>query len=153
MIDTPARSPRRWTNVKRGTEPIVLDPAPAWLSEVPESLLRDHKRPNPDAGLLGWLRGRGVYARPSLADVEAERHRRGLRPGVIVSEEAAPRRVVLPMPSGYEYESPAEARAVARANRERVLAALGDRDGASMDDLDRLGREIARPRREEREVA
>jgi hypothetical protein len=106
--------------------PITLDPPPAYLAEVPHpALLATAVSPawedNAADRLLGALRRRGIYARPSLAEVEAERTRRGLRRGVFLGDGPAPSRVVLPLLGATREE---EIRAQARANRARIDEAL-----------------------------
>ena len=67
-------------NRYRPAAPVVLDPPPAYLREVPSSVLSG-RDPDPEL-FLAALRRRGIYARPTLAEVEAERVRRGFRRGV-----------------------------------------------------------------------
>lgn len=67
------------------TPVIVLDPPPAYLARLPLAALlttspREGKPADPATRILDALRARGIYARPTLAEVEAERARRGLRP-------------------------------------------------------------------------
>jgi hypothetical protein len=63
--------------------PIVLDPPPAYLQYVPDYVLRPADRPRDQTHgadrLARWLRWAGVRALPTLAEVEAERARRGMR--------------------------------------------------------------------------
>jgi hypothetical protein len=132
--DRPARSPRRWTDVRRPTASIVLNPPPAWLAEISDRALMPSDaivaRRTADR-ILDALRRRGVYARPTLAEVEAERARRGLRSGVVIgTEPAAPRPIVLPMPTTpTPRHSAEEIREEGRRNRARIEEALGDLAG------------------------
>lgn len=76
---------------------IVLDPPPAWLADVPQDRIRPGADPH---RLLWWLvKRRGIHARPTLAQVEAERARRGMR-SLTLRSGSTPARLVLPMGPG-----------------------------------------------------
>ena len=116
--------------------PVVLADPPAYMREVPSSALVGPKF-SADA-IVGALARRGVYVRPSLAAVEAERARRGMRgPGIVLGDAAEGGPDVLPtlgdvspmlrevlgLPRDYDVPT-SEA---ARANRARVEDALNGR--------------------------
>lgn len=81
----PPRSPRK--TASRPAPTIVLDAPPAYLAVVPARALlqRDTVAAQRASDtILDALADRGIVARPTLAEVEAERVRRGLRSGVEV---------------------------------------------------------------------
>jgi hypothetical protein len=102
-----------------------LPPPPAWLREVPDSLLEPHRLGGRPDRLLDWLARHSITARPTLAEIEAERARRGIR-ALAVSTKPAP--AVLPMPADVLTHR-------ARTNRARIVEAL---DGLTLADVDRL---------------
>jgi hypothetical protein len=133
--------------------PIVFDSPPALLTNVPTGYLAEHKRPSPEYGLLGWLRDHGIVARPTLAEVEAERVRRGLRSGVVASPEPVPAAACIVLPMRPEYRSTEETREGARRNRARLEEALADLAGDAIRVFAiRLGGRADCPRERPRDV-
>lgn len=105
---------------------LPLPPSPAWLQEVPDYLLEPRRLGARPDRLLDWLARHNIAARPTLAEIEAERALRGLR-ALVVSTEPAPAPVVLPMGDA--------ATDRASANRARIVEALGDLTLADVDNL------------------
>ncbi|GAB2736444.1 hypothetical protein [Nocardioides pakistanensis] len=110
-------------NARPNGPAVVLDPPPAYLAALPDFVFHDGN--GAAESILDGLRRRGIYARPTFAEVEAERARRGLRSGVVISA-SRPARIVLPMgPWRTARQEPGEVSESARQNRERVEADLG----------------------------
>lgn len=130
--------------------PDPLPAPPVYLAEAPTSALlaRQDSSFDPER-LLGWLRNRGIYARPSRAEVEAERARRGARRLAVGDAPAssAPARLVLPMIGEYG-PTPDGLREEARRNRAQIDAALGDLAGHP-GHVTRIASQIAREERED----
>lgn len=111
---------------------ISLDLPPSYLRAIPSRLLYGRGY-SPDS-LFDFLRQHlGVQARPSLADLEGERARRGIRPTDVAIDEAPTTPLVLPMNPGKasrsavdraDAASTPEVRSEARRNRARIEAAF-----------------------------
>lgn len=103
---------------------------PAFLADVPDAALRPSGRSRNDLStrVLRALAHRGITSRPTLEEIEAERTRRGWRPGLRLTTGAGPApvaRPVLPMLDPKAIYLP-ETSEESRANRARItLARLG----------------------------
>jgi hypothetical protein len=70
----------------------ILPPPPAYLSYVPDKVLAPRDNVKFAGNLRASLDARGIAARPTLLDIEAERTRRGMRPTLALRRPGRRRR-------------------------------------------------------------